>query len=108
NFGGTRRTRSPARNRSPSRRRDQRRQSSTAHCRSGPKRSAQRSNARFAADVVFVTVILPSCLPSPSTAATVCVRLCGSIPNVTMVPVTFHLVVEESRRGGVCAHTARR
>src|SRR5215211_4712882 len=83
-LGGTRTTCWPAPSRSRSSRRDRCRQSSTAQRRSVPNLAVQTSRSRWSA-VVVPTVRSPSLRPRWSTATTVWVRLCASIPRITMV-----------------------
>jgi hypothetical protein len=86
-FGGTLTIRSPAVSRSRSRRRERCRQSSTAQRRSG-KRADHATSSRWSADVV-ATVLVASCRPCSSMITTVWLRLCASIPIVTMPSVSL-------------------
>ena len=91
-FGGTRTIRSPAREQIRFQPPRQCRQSSTAHCRSraealrpsaaSPDVAGRRRRRRLDGRAHG---------RASSTATTVWVRLCASIPNVTMDAVAFHL-----------------
>jgi len=100
----TRTITSPAASTSASSRRDRCRQSSTAHDRSGPNWPAQRTTSRCAAVEVACVTRTPDCLPAASTATTVCVRLCASIPSTTMSVSPSSL---EGDRAGWPAHLSR-
>ena len=86
-LGGTRKTRSPPARRSRSSRRVRCLQSSSAQVRSRQRR-ANRTSSRWPAAAVL-TVRSASLRPVPSTATTVCVRLCESTPMTTLSAVSL-------------------